>query len=170
MSAATLKGVCVTVLGLGHLRPAPGTWGSMPPPALALALLWLGAAARLVDAILVALGVAASLACLRFGAWAQARYGRSDPRQVVADETAGQCLALLGLPWRSGPDETVWNIALAATAFLSFRLFDILKPPPARSAERLPGGRGILADDLFAGAYALGITHLLAWAVLPRVL
>jgi phosphatidylglycerophosphatase A len=147
----------VTVFGLGLLRPAPGTWGSLPPPLLALALLWSGAALWVVNTAVVLLGAAFGIACVRFGAFAEARYGRKDPGQVVADETAGQCLALLLLPWRpiGAAGAWGWNVALAATAFLAFRLFDILKPPPIDRLQQAPGGWGILIDDLLAGVWAL---------------
>ncbi len=173
----------VTVFGLGHLRPASGTWGSTPPPALALLLTWaLGANGLspadhlLINASLVAVGLFFAVACVAGGTAAEARFGRKDPSQVVADEVAGQAIALLALPWRSMtetgtnlPSALYWNVALAGTAFLTFRLFDIVKPPPAHALQRLPGGWGILVDDLFAGAYALVATHLLvryAWTPL----
>ena len=72
--------------------------------------------------------------------------GMKDPQFVVVDEVVGQWLALAGaraLNWKS------W-----LAAFLLFRLFDIWKPFPARQAESLPGGWGIMADDWVAGIYA----------------
>ena len=75
----------VTVFGLGRLKPAPGTWGSLPPPLLALGLLWSGAALWVVNTAIALLGLAFSIACVRFGAYAEARYGKKDPGQVVAD-------------------------------------------------------------------------------------
>ena len=95
-----------------------------------------------------------------------------DPRQVVADETAGQCVALLFLPWRAVGDAGAWtwNIALAATAFVAFRVFDIVKPPPIHGLQRLGGGRGILVDDLVASVYALVVAHAAAWFVWPHAL
>ncbi len=69
---------------------------------------------------------------------------------MVLDEVAGQWLSLLFVPvgggWRA-----VW---VTVAAFVLFRAFDILKPPPARQLERLPAGWGILADDLAAGVMA----------------
>ena len=64
---------------------------------------------------------------------------------VVIDELAGQWIVLLVVPldWR-------WWLA----AFVSFRLFDIVKPGPVRMAERLPGGLGVMADDVVAGVLA----------------
>jgi phosphatidylglycerophosphatase A len=100
--------------------------------------------------------------CLRFGAYAELHWRTKDPSQVVADEWAGQSIALLFLPWRPMVDRgsIVADLSMAALAFLSFRLLDIIKPPPARRLQRLPGGLGILIDDLFAGLYALALTQL----------
>ncbi len=63
----------------------------------------------------------------------------------VIDETAGLFVTLFGLSL------TPWNVG---AGFVLFRLFDILKPPPAARAERIPGGTGIVLDDLIAGVYA----------------
>jgi phosphatidylglycerophosphatase A len=158
----------VTVFGLGLLKPAPGTWGSLPPPLLVLGLLWSGAALWVVNVTLALLGVAFGIACVRFGHLAEDRYGTKDPRQVVADETAGQCVALLLLPWRhtTEPGAWTWNLGLAATAFGAFRLFDILKPPPINGLQRIGGGRGILIDDLVAGLYALVAAQVVARFIL----
>jgi phosphatidylglycerophosphatase A len=160
--------VLVTVFGLGLLKPAPGTWGSLPPPLLVLALLWSGAAPWVINVTLVLLGAAFGIACWRFGGLAEQRYGAKDPRQVVADETAGQCVALLLLPWRAVGDTGAWtwNIALVVTAFVAFRGFDIIKPPPAHGLQRVPGGRGILIDDLVAGLYALIVAQMVARFIL----
>jgi phosphatidylglycerophosphatase A len=158
----------VTVLGLGLLKPAPGTWGSLPPPLLALALLWSDAAPWVVNGTLVALGAVFAIACVCLGGWAEDRYRKKDPRQVVADETAGQCVALLFLPWRSLAESGAWtfNIVVAAAAFGAFRLFDIVKPPPIRGLQAVAGGRGILLDDLVAGVYALAVAQVVARYVL----
>lgn len=71
--------------------------------------------------------------------------GKKDPGLVVVDEVIGQWITIAGastLNWKS------WVLA-----FILFRLFDIWKPPPARQLERLPGGTGIVADDVMAGIY-----------------
>ena len=88
-----------------------------------------------------------------------------------ADEVAGQAITLLFLPWRAPgePGALAFNLTLAALAFLAFRAFDITKPPPARSLERLPGGWGILVDDLIAGAMALVVVQLIARLALPHL-
>ncbi len=157
----------VTVLGLGLLRPAPGTWGSLPGPALALAMLASGATVWAVNAALGGVAVVFGAACALLGARAERRFGRKDPPQVVADETAGQCIALLALPWR---ESFGWNALLAATAFAAFRTFDVLKPPPIDALQRLGGGWGILLDDVLAGIYALVAAQLAARLLWPAVI
>jgi phosphatidylglycerophosphatase A len=72
--------------------------------------------------------------------------GIEDPRFVVVDEVVGQWLALAGA--------RVFNWKSWLAAFVLFRLFDIWKPFPVRQLESLPGGLGIVADDLMAGLYA----------------
>ena len=78
-----------------------------------------------------------------------------DPGQVVCDEVAGMSLCLLLLPWHD-PD---WQDSLiqAVVAFLLFRAFDILKPPPIEQSQQLRGGWGVLVDDLLAGLAAAGV-------------
>jgi len=141
-----------TFFGAGYLRPGPGTWGSA-----AALLLWLAAAylahltrgqlavGTTVAAMLVVLvGIAASNIIVR-------ESGTEDPGFVVLDEVAGQWIALIGAtarPW-------LWLLA-----FLLFRVFDILKPPPARQFDRMHGGFGIMMDDVAAGGYALVLVWL----------
>ena len=84
--------------GLGHAPIASGTFGSLPPVVLAILLVQLGQPHWLINLCLILLGIAFSIACIRFGALAEATWGRKDPGQVVADEVAGQCVALFGLP------------------------------------------------------------------------
>ena len=78
----------------------------------------------------------------------EAHSGKKDASEVVIDELAGQWIALLVVP----PD---WRWWLAA--FVLFRLFDIVKPGPVRMAERLPGGLGVMADDVVAGVLAAAL-------------
>ncbi len=80
--------------------------------------------------------------------------GVEDPRNVVLDEIAGQLLTFVFVLPTSA--------AAAIAGFVLFRIFDVIKPPPARAAERLRGGWGIMADDLVAGLYAAVILWLLA--------
>ena len=130
-----------TWFGTGLLPWAPGTWGSLAALPFAALIEWrfgqegLAVAAAMVFAV---------------GCWAAARYerrsGRRDPGAIVIDEVAGQWLTLAAVP-ASG-----WSYA---AGFLLFRAADILKPWPARWAERrLPGGLAVMADDAVAAAYA----------------
>jgi phosphatidylglycerophosphatase A len=149
----------VTGMGLGRLRPAPGTWGSLPPVALAMVLALAGTNPRHIDMALAILGLSFGIGCLVLGQRAESKYGKKDPGAVVADEIAGQSLALMWLPWSTTNSARV--IATCAIAFFMFRIFDIVKPPPARGWQRLEGGLGILIDDLVAGLYALIATQLI---------
>ncbi len=142
-----------TFFGTGLLKPAPGTWASA-----AAVLLWAAAAHFLhltPHALLLPLAVGIALT-LVFGVPAatitERESGRHDPGFVVIDEVAGQWVALLFSPvdWRHG-----------LIALVLFRLLDITKPFPIRRIERLPGGWGIVFDDVAAGLYALGIASLM---------
>jgi phosphatidylglycerophosphatase A len=83
------------------------------------------------------------------GWWAAGRLARhlglEDPSVVVIDEVLGMFVTLLGLPF---------DPVVAFVGFLLFRVFDIVKPYPAAALEHLPGGLGIMADDVAAGVYA----------------
>jgi phosphatidylglycerophosphatase A len=157
--------VLITSGGLGNLRPAPGTWGSLPPVVVAMMLvlldlhgtwIWFGVMSLFV--------VVFSLACTMFGRDAESHFGRKDPSSVVADETAGQAVTLLLLPiWLDG-STLGWLIAVAG-AFFAFRIADIVKLPPASGLQRLRGGAGILIDDLIAGAQAGVVLGGMMWVV-----
>lgn len=159
----------LSVFGLGFLRPAPGTWGSLPPVALAMVLHFLAPALVVLIALLVVL-VLSCVVCVVWGRYGEARFGRKDAAEVVIDETAGQCFPLLVLgafamlpasspvvheSWVLGMlGSPVGFVVLAALSFVLFRGFDILKPWPARGLESLPHGWGVLLDDVMAGIYA----------------
>ncbi len=172
MTGARFKFAALTAFGLGMLRPAPGTWGSLPPAAAAWLLLLAGAPAVVRELSLALVCCVACAVCLAWGAWGEVRLARKDARQIVADEVAGMCLPLLLWPQAFadrcaalGPDRIAWDAVLRSTlavlaAFLLFRVFDILKPPPARAVQRIAGGAGILLDDLIAGAYSAAIVQV----------
>ena len=146
-----------STLGLGYLRPASGSWGSLPPIAVGAALIAFDASPPVFAAVMLAGALVFTAFCVVFGDEAEAHYRKKDPSHVVADETAGQCVALLWFPLAH---EHAY--ALLAVAFFAFRVFDIIKPPPAGSMQRIPGGWGIVLDDLFAGAMALGVVWIAA--------
>jgi phosphatidylglycerophosphatase A len=145
--------IVATFFGAGFGKPGPGTWGSV-----AAVLLWAAYAGFLhptAQALLLALlaGIALTLILGIPASTIVAREsGRKDPQFVVIDEVAGQWIALVG-------SHANWRHALIALVL--FRLFDITKPFPARQLESLPGGWGIVFDDVAAGLYALGVALLL---------
>lgn len=147
----------VSFFGLGYLPKFPGTWGSFGAALLYLLLAFLGA-----PMLAVCLGLAAMFSVLTIilGSPAEKAFGRKDPSQVVTDEVAGYFLSAAFL-------FPVKPLAAAACAFVLFRIFDITKPPPVRSIEKLPGGWGLTLDDIAAGLYALGAGHLVFFLVLP---
>jgi phosphatidylglycerophosphatase A len=149
MSEAFKKFV-VSGLGTGYLRPAPGSWGSLAACVVCGAALWAGGYAALAVTACVVVA-AASVACVALGRFAEQAFGRKDPSHSTLDEWAGQSLTLLALPVGQ-----TWahHWAAIGVAFLAFRLFDTIKPPPIRRLERLPLGWGVLADDLAAGVEA----------------
>jgi len=126
--------------GVGYFPLAPGTFGSAVGVVIFLLLKWWVAQ---VVAIILITGL---------GIWAASRTERvlalKDPGIVVVDEVAGQMIALL--PVSLFRLDAIWIIVL----FVLFRAFDIIKPYPARRCESLPGGVGIVTDDLVAGIYA----------------
>ena len=143
--AAKFTGSCA---GLGYAPVAPGTVTSLvaavliaafPPlrdPAIALPAIFLVFAAGLWSA-----GVMENI------------YGR-DPSRVTIDELAGQWVAMLFLP-------EGWFTALLA--FAAFRFFDIVKPEPVNSSQKLPGAWGVMIDDLLAGLYANLSVRIALW-------
>lgn len=147
------------------MRPASGTWGSMPTVVLAGGLIYFGfgpANSPIVyNAVLVAWCILFSVGCLVQGSAAEAKFGKKDPSQAVADETAGQAIALLFLPAAAEQNFQTLTLVLGG-AFVAFRIFDILKIWPARGLQRLPGGAGILVDDLIAGAQTLVVVQVVA--------
>ncbi len=156
----------VTTFGLGLLRPAPGTWGSMPSVVLAGVLMAAGAAPDgtivnwlIYNGVLAAVMVVFSAACIRYGDAAEAKFGKKDPGQICADETAGQCLALMFLPLHAVATPTN-AVATLVLAFVVFRIMDIVKPWPAGRLQSVPGGWGVLLDDLAAGVLAALVVQL----------
>ena len=131
--------VVATAFGAGFSPIAPGTAGSL----VGLALFWpLQMAAPWVQIAVTAItffaGVAASTRVAQ-------RLGRKDPGAAVVDEVVGMWVSLLFLPFTP---------ATAIAGFLLFRVLDVFKPYPARQFESLPGGWGIMTDDVMAGVYA----------------
>ncbi|HVQ74893.1 MAG TPA: phosphatidylglycerophosphatase A [Candidatus Binatia bacterium] len=140
MSAADRVAVAIaTAAGTGYAPVAPGTVVSL----LTAVALWL------LPFTLVTL-VVTLVAVIAAGVWSGHRaervLGRKDPSAVVVDEVAGMMLSVLLVPRTP---------AVLLSAFVLFRIFDVWKPFPAYQSQALPGGWGVMADDVVAGLYAL---------------
>jgi len=153
-----------TALGLGYLPKAPGTWGSLGGVAISLGMRWIGwrqvqphmdlvpsANFWTIGLLPGGLDYAIVLFIAVLGVYVAGRAanyaGKKDPQFVVIDEVSGQMIAYF-------PPFTLLNWKSFLLGFILFRVFDIWKPFPARQAESLPGGLGIMADDWIAGIYA----------------
>lgn len=144
-----------TFFGAGTFPAASGTFGSMVALPFGIALLQIPAPFGRLALLLAVTGV------LALGVWASARYcaatEQPDSGEVVIDEVAGQWLALVF----AAPDNA-WHFL---AAFLLFRFFDIAKPWPASWAQdHLPGGWGVMMDDIVAGLYAAAALYAGIWA------
>lgn len=152
--------------GVGRAPVAPGTFGSLVGLPLSLAT---GAAAAWVASrlpagsplgpTLIETGLIAGLFLLGIPlcSRAAALLGSKDPGPVVLDEAVAVPVVLLVVPLADrGP-------AVLAAAFVLFRIFDILKPPPVRQLERLPTGLGIMADDIAAAGFAAACLAVARW-------
>ncbi len=158
----------LTTGGLGHMRPASGTWGSLPPVIIAYALIMLGIGpgdplSWVYFLVLALICIIYSAACVLLGHEAEAKWGK-DPSEVVADETAGQCLTLMFIP-AGICNCPMTTMGAVLGAFFLFRAFDILKPWPAGAMQNIAGGWGILLDDIFAGIMG-GIALLIILSIM----
>lgn len=137
-----------TGFGIGRVRFAPGTFGTLLGIPLWFAL-------RELSSLLY---VVAVLSLFVIGAWfchlAERQLNRHDHPSIVLDEVVGYLITMWLVPpgW-------FW----AAAGFVLFRVFDIWKPFPIRRLERLPGGVGVMADDAGAGLYGLVLLQGLVW-------
>jgi phosphatidylglycerophosphatase A len=140
-----------TGLWIGLIPFAPGTWGTLWGIPLAwgvskLPAIWMQAGA--IVAVCVAGIPLCSAAARRLG-------GKKDPGSIVFDEIASLPITFFLVP--------LDRPAVIVAGFLLHRIFDILKPQPARALERLPEGLGIMADDWIAGLYSNLALQLLVW-------
>lgn len=148
-----------TLCGIGHLRPAPGTWGSLAALPLAWVLHVLGGPWLLI---------AATLLVFPLGWWATLRAtaatGNPDPSEIVIDEVVGQWIALwplsIGAAHVGAPITALWPGWVVA--FVLFRLFDIWKPGPVGWADRRHDAFGTMLDDVLAGLFAAFCVVVLA--------
>lgn len=139
-----------SVLGIGYLKGG----GTVAAAACCLALYLAPNQTLTTNPTLAGLLTAGLLG---LGIWVARRvepaWGK-DSYRVVIDEVAGVWVGLLGVPL-TGPRLLV--------GLVLFRFFDIVKPLGIRSMEKLPGGYGVMLDDVLAGVYTLGLMHLALW-------
>jgi phosphatidylglycerophosphatase A len=141
-----------TVGGIGRLKPAPGTWGSL----VVLPAVLFGPLSALLLALLITIiGFYAVREVLR-------DTPNQDPGWIVVDEAAGMLIALAGLSL----DASIWGVVIA---FGLFRVFDIFKPWPISWADQQKGAFGVMLDDIVAGALAAAAL-MLARPLLPGVI
>ena len=154
-----MSAAIATIFGIGYLRPAPGTWGSLF--AIILAIL-------LVEIFGVIGFIFALLSISIFGWWATSVYLKQiktkDPSEVVIDELVGQWIAVLPIVisafyFKLEPFD-LWPGWISS--FLFFRIFDILKPSLIGWADEKNGALGVMLDDIFAGIAAAICTITLA--------
>ncbi|MCG3873376.1 MULTISPECIES: phosphatidylglycerophosphatase A [unclassified Psychrobacter] len=155
-------------LGSGLPRRAPGTWGTVGGLIVAIPLLSLGFVPFLIITI---------LSCV-IGSWICGRtselMGGHDNPHIVWDEWAGMWLTLLPLSYMGIADGNFWqNIAQTSSivaiiiAFILFRFFDIIKPPPIGWADKkVAGGLGIMLDDIIAGIMAAAVWIIIYTTIL----
>jgi len=153
--------IIATWFGSGLLPKAPGTWGSLA----AIPFAYLFSIYTCPYAQLFGITV-----LFFIGIWASDKIEESaqikDPGFIVVDEVVGQWMALLPLPFLYTIIDTnsfyLYSVPIAVAGFLAFRLFDIWKPWPVNYADKnIPGGYGIMFDDVIAGMYALVVTSVL---------
>jgi len=146
-----------TLYGVGRIPGAPGTYGALVGLPVAIGLRIAALHPVLEAAVIVVLLGAAVLITGR----AAKALGRPDPPQIVLDEFASIPLAFylvpLAWPWHA--------VGFVAVGFVMHRALDILKPPPIRQLQRLPGGWGIVADDAAAAVVTAVVLHLLVWTL-----
>jgi len=138
-----------TWFGCGYFPWGPGTVGSLAAVLIGAAIdHWFGGTRQFLFGAFFLLLVP--------GTWAATitarEKGQEDPGFIVVDEVLGQWLTLLGV--------SSYSVGRFAAGFILFRVFDIWKPWPVRKFEKLPGGYGIVADDLAAGLYGALILYL----------
>lgn len=137
--------------GAGFWPWGPGTAGAL----LATAI-WFGLSLIPLGGWLQPVTIALILSFYAAGVLAANKlepYWGKDPSRIVVDEMVGVWISLLTAP--------AGHLGYALTAFLLFRLFDIVKPLGIRRMEQLPGGTGVMMDDVLAGAYGLIVLYII---------
>ena len=134
---------------VGRIPVASGTFGSLVGLPIVYIFSWM-------DWTIAAIG---TVVLIFFSVWvahlAEQQLKAKDPGCIVIDEIAGMCVTMLGIPL---------TLSTGAAGFFLFRLFDVIKPPPARQMEkRLKGGWGVVMDDVAAGVMANIVLRIGLW-------
>jgi phosphatidylglycerophosphatase A len=160
-----IDGIIATWFGSGLLPIAPGTWGSLAAIPFAF-LFYLYTGPYII--------ILATIALFFVGVWASNNIEKSaqkkDPGFIVVDEVVGQWIAMFPISFLFifHNHNFTFSIfaSISAVAFIAFRIFDIWKPWPVRNIDKsIPGGLGIMLDDVVAGIYALIVTYAFAIVV-----
>jgi len=148
-----MRRLAASGFGLGWLPLAPGSWGSLPPAIIFALMSCFNVSSTIIIIVMAVLALAGSVICVKCAPASIEATGDTDPNEVVADEIAGQAITFVFAGASMAVAASgVWGLTLGG--FFLFRLFDVIKPCPARRLEKLPQGWGILADDIVAGVYA----------------
>lgn len=147
--------------GLGYSPVASGTAGSL----IGVAIVWF-AFSNISWSGQVLLALALTVLAWPICEVADRQYEKKDDGRIVADEFMTFPICMIGL-WPAAAGDRWWIMLLC---FLSCRFMDIVKPWPAHQLQRLPGGLGVLIDDVMASLYSLGANHLAVWLIYRYVL
>ncbi len=155
--APLLPAIIGSGFGSGYCPVAPGTAG-----ALLAVLIWFGLAGFMGDPLLKLVTLLLVVCFYVLGVWSANRlspYWGEDPSRVVVDEVIGTWISLLAVPAGS-----LWY---GLAAFALFRFFDIVKPCGVRQMESMPGGVGVMMDDVLAGIYGFAVLYIVQYIILP---
>ena len=134
----------------GYIPFASGTFATLLALALFYPIRWLNVSSRPEVFWLAGIILATTALAIWSADVAERTYGEKDSHKIVIDEIVGFFVSMVFVPFR-------WKEV--AAAFVVFRALDVLKPTPIRQSQRLPGGWGVVADDLLAGIYTCVIVH-----------
>ena len=132
----------------GYIPVASGTFGSL----IAIVIYWIPGFEQ-IHIILPSIVI-----LFIYGVYVSSKFEKvygKDPSQCTVDELVGTWISLIAIPK---------SILLTRTSFFIWRALDIIKPFPARSSEKLPGGWGIMIDDVISGFYSVILVHLIVYS------
>ena len=144
----SISQVVATFFYSGYFPFAPGTFASLLAVLVWFFLPWSSVLFKILSMLIILILGFASVEVT------EKSFKEADPSFIVIDEVIGMWITVITLPK---------SVIVALLAFLMFRIFDIVKPPPIRRLELLKGSLGIIIDDVVAGIYAAISVHILLW-------